>query len=235
MCVNYITVSRQILYDVFDTRVDSGDSGTEWPDEAFPDYLAPIIRSGPAGQREALVASYGMVPKRHIAPGAKRYSTVNARAESAAQLPSYAPSWKAGRFCLIPMHAFYEPNWETGRAVRWKIEMADQAPFAVAGLYRSWFEADGRTSFSFTQLTINADADPLMSRFHKPGDEKRSLVIVPRAEYDGWLECTDVERARRYLTLYRPELMAAAPAPSPGPASKSGAVTAPLHQSQLPW
>lgn len=212
MCVNYVTVSRTILHEVFDAGVD-GDA--KWPDEAYQDYLAPVIRAGHAGNREALVAAYSMVPKRHIPPGVKRYSTLNARAETVGRLRSYAPAWKAGQLCLVPMHAFYEPNWESGAAVRWKIGMADAAPFAVAGLYRSWIEADGSTSFSFTQLTINADDHPLMRRFHKPGDEKRSLVIVPRCDYDDWLCCPDGERARRYLKLCPPELMLAAPAPRP--------------------
>jgi putative SOS response-associated peptidase YedK len=93
--------------------------------------------------------------------------------------------------------------------------MADKAPFAVAGLYRSWHDADGSESFSFTQLTINADQHPLMQRFHRPGDEKRSLVIVPRARYDDWLGCANAKQARACLQLYPPESMAAAPEPKP--------------------
>ena len=212
MCVNYVTVSRQILYDVFDAPIHSAVD--DWRDEAYQDYLAPIFRNG-AGHREALVASYGMVPKAHIPPGVKRFSTMNARAETVGQLRSFAPSWRARQLCLIPMHAFFEPNWETGTAVRWKIGMADESPFAVAGLYRSWHEADGVESFSFTQLTINADEHPLMKRFHRPGDEKRSLVIVPSSAYDDWLGCRDTEQARSFLRLCPPELMAAVPAPKP--------------------
>jgi hypothetical protein len=32
-------------------------------------------------------------------------------------------------------------------------------------------------------LTVNPDERPLMNRFHKPDDEKRSVVIVPPTEY----------------------------------------------------
>jgi putative SOS response-associated peptidase YedK len=228
MCVNYITVSRKILHDVFDVPIQ--DDAVNWPDEAYQDYLAPIIRSGiggspDSGQREALVASYGMVPKTHIPVGVKRFSTMNARAETVGQLRSFAPSWRAGQLCLVPMHAFFEPNWETGSAVRWKIGMADESPFAVAGLYRSWHEPDGSESFSFTQLTINADEHPLMRRFHKPGDEKRSLVIVPASQYDDWLECAGTERARAYLNLYPAEMLVAVPAPKPKVVKQVQAVT----------
>lgn len=29
-----------------------------------------------------------------------------------------------------------------------------------------------------SMVTVNADTHPLMSRMHKPGDEKRSVVIL---------------------------------------------------------
>lgn len=52
-----------------------------------------------------------------------------------------------------------------------------------------------------------------MKRFHRPGDEKRSLVIIHGSDYDEWLGCNDPERARNYLRLYPAELMAGQPAP----------------------
>ncbi|MES2069273.1 MAG: SOS response-associated peptidase family protein [Pseudomonadota bacterium] len=212
MCINFTTVGKKTLEEYFEALVNSPQ---EWMDEVYQDYLAPIIVAGQPGQRTALPAAYGMVPKRHIAPGMKRYSTMNARAETIAERPSYAAPWRRGQLCLVPMQAYFEPNWETGSAVRWRIGMADRAPFAVAGLYRSWQEADGGETFSFTQLTVNADEHPLMKRFHRPEDEKRSLVIIPRAEYDDWLGCRNPEQARAYLQTHPAELMLAAPDPKP--------------------
>ena len=37
---------------------------------------------------------------------------------------------------------------------------------------------DDQPLASFTMLTINADAHPLMRRFHRPDDEKRMLVLL---------------------------------------------------------
>jgi putative SOS response-associated peptidase YedK len=65
----------------------------------------------------------------------------------------------------------------------------------------------GRQTASFTQLTINADEHALMRRFHKPGDEKRALVIVPQEEWDDWLGCKYPEYARTFLREYPAELM----------------------------
>ncbi|HEY8095083.1 MAG TPA: hypothetical protein VIE65_03195 [Methylobacter sp.] len=58
-------------------------------------------------------------------------------------------------------------------------------------------------------------ANDLIYTDHKAGEEKRSLVIIPRAEYDDWLSCRDPERARTYLQPFPAEMMAAAPAPKP--------------------
>jgi putative SOS response-associated peptidase YedK len=152
-----------------------------------------------------------MIPKQHIPPGVKRFSTMNARAETIASLRSYAQPWRDGQLCLVPMMGFYEPNYESGKVERWRISMTDVSPFAVAGLFRSWVEPDGITSYSFTQITINADTHPVMRRFHKPGDEKRSLVILPPETYDDWLNCRSPQQAESFLTNYPPELMQAHP------------------------
>ncbi|MNG34249.1 hypothetical protein D3C84_1206910 [compost metagenome] len=40
---------------------------------------------------------------------------------------------------------------------------------------------------------------------HKPGDEKRSLVIVSSDDYDAWLGCKDPELARTYLVQQHAE------------------------------
>ena len=228
MCVNYLPVSRRTLVDTFQAPLASEAA---WPDEAYQDYPAPLIRHDAHGRRESLVASYGMVPKQHSPPGVKRFSTLNARAETVGQLRSYSGAWKRGQLCLLPMEAFYEPNWETGKHIRYRIGMADKSPFAVAGLYREWQEDDGRPSWSFTQLTVNADAHPLMQRMHRPDDEKRSMVIVPAADYDDWLACRDPEAARSFLRLFPAALMDARPEPKEAARSKAAAAEVPVTGS----
>lgn len=44
---------------------------------------------------------------------------------------------------------------------------------------------EGPAHWSLSMLTVNADEHPLMRRFHKPGDEKRSVVVLDRADYKG--------------------------------------------------
>ncbi|NHT33122.1 hypothetical protein A9R10_18920 [Aeromonas piscicola] len=199
MCINYIPTTKAVLVEYF--GVD--DPGYDWNEEVWQDYQAPILTLRD-GHRLALIASYGLVPKRTVQPGSKHYATMNARVETVGEKPTYRRAWQQGHLCLVPMSGFFEPCYESGKAERWRICMADGAPFAVAGIWRAWQEVRGYT-FSFSLLTINADSYPLLRRMHKLGDEKRSLVIVPRQDYGTWLGCREPERT--YLIQQANELL----------------------------
>lgn len=59
----------------------------------------------------------------------------------------------------------------------------------IAGLWEQWRNPGTRErGHSFTMLTINADDHPFMSNYHKPEDEKRMVVILPRGLYGDWLK-----------------------------------------------
>jgi putative SOS response-associated peptidase YedK len=97
------------------------------------------------------------------------------------------------------MAGFYEPDYETGKPIRWRIERQDQDMFTVAAIWDYWRSPDDSGLTSFSMLTINADGHAVMGRFHAPGDEKRSLVIIPPGHREGWLNATAKE-AESYLT-----------------------------------
>ena len=75
MCINYTPPKREQL-DPFAPLPLPKD--LEWPKETWQDYTAPIVRRGDSG-RELILASYGMVPKRHLPPKEKSRTTMNAR------------------------------------------------------------------------------------------------------------------------------------------------------------
>jgi hypothetical protein len=64
-------------------------------------------------------------------------------------------------------------------------------------------------------LTVNADHHPLMRRYHRPGDEKRSVIAVPPTQYEEWLSCRNPELARTFFRLPQEDEMAAEAAPLP--------------------
>lgn len=228
MCVNYRPPDPELLDAVMGVLIDLQDRPA-WDLDVFKDFQAPIVRRGADGRREGLLAGYGMYPmkfqRRDFAaqqaklppitdPTKKKkfkgYETMNARDDSLGMRVIYKGAWKNSQLCLVPATSFIEPCYETGKNVWMDIGLVDEPMFAVAGLWREWPGENGPET-AFTQITVNADDHPLMKRMHKPGEEKRSLVIVPREEWDEWLDCKDPEYARTFLRLYPAELMKAWP------------------------
>lgn len=206
MCSNYIPARIDTLATYFD--IDTVDF--EYQAEAYPGQMAPIIKASPAGGVECLPACFGMVP--HWADMKLARQTYNARSETVAEKPSFRNAWRRNQFCIVPLEAFFEPNYESGRAVRWKIGAAEGVPLGVAAIWE-WRKAgfDGQGALhSFSMLTINADGHPLMQRFHKPEDEKRMLVILKPEQYTDWLQAT---AAQAMLLPYPPEGLTAEAAP----------------------
>ena len=210
MCTSYES-NPKIGFDAY--RLFPAPS-FDYRSEIYKDYLAPIfLRVADEWRTEP--ASFGLVPRKHIPPHVRPYDTMNARAETVGDKRSYKSAWNKLQLCLIPCSSFFEPNYETGKAVRWRIRFQDNTPTAIAGLWRAWEEPDGAMSLSFTMLTVNADNHPLMSRFHKPDDEKRSLVLITPREYEDWLTCRSTDEARSFLRLAPAEELFAEPHPLP--------------------
>ena len=61
-------------------------------------------------------------------------------------------------------------------------------------------------------LTINADGHEIMKHFHKPNDEKRSIVVLKEADYHRWLNASHDE-AKELLTLAANGFLQSEPAP----------------------
>jgi putative SOS response-associated peptidase YedK len=211
MCANYQPVTAQ---DRLLTFFGVERPRDEVPPETWPGYFAPfIVRAEHRAElaRSCQTGLFGLVPAwaKELAFGRRTY---NARSETVHEKPSFRDAWRHGRRCVIPAEAIYEPNWETGRAVRWRIARADGAPLAIAGLWNLWRGPDGRSIPTFTMLTVNADGHALMQRFHKPGDEKRMVVILDDADIDAWLDAPP-ERQRDFLTRFDADRLVATPAP----------------------
>lgn len=115
--------------------------------------------------------------------------------------------------CIIPAEAFFEPDWRSGRAVPTRISRGDGEPLGIAGLWATWRAPTGKTLYSYTMLTINADEHPIMRQFHKPGDEKRMVVVLSEDKYDDWL-VAGVARSQDFLLQYPAERLRADACPA---------------------
>ena len=108
------------------------------------------------------------------------------------------------QYGLVLVDHFYEPRYDTGRAVRWKIGLASGEPFGLACLWDRWSDPrTGEPVVSFSLLTINADQHPVMNQFHKAGEEKRTPVIITPERHLEWLSA-EPPNARVLLAATQP-------------------------------
>jgi putative SOS response-associated peptidase YedK len=208
MCANYAPTSAGRLRNFFGVSPPRDD----YVDDAYPGHVVPVV-FGEAGGRRAELAVFGLIPP-WSRDGKNFRQCYNARSETVAEKPSFRHAWKSRQWCVVPADAFYEPSYESGKAQRWRIEDANGDPLAIAGIREYWRAPGGTTVASFSMLTINADTHPVMKRFHAPGDEKRSVVLLERARIDDWLHASDAE-ARALLRAFAPERVRTVSAPRP--------------------
>jgi putative SOS response-associated peptidase YedK len=175
--------------------------------DMWPGYTGVMVRrprehdsGGDAvGPMEAVAGLFGLLPHWAKDPKLAR-NTFNARSETVHEKPSFRDAWRRGQHCIIPADAIFEPDWRSGKAVATRISRADGEPMGIAGLWSSWRSAEGDTVWSFTMLTINADAHPLMRHMHRPNEEKRMVVILPEAAQQDWLDAP----AQQSMALLQP-------------------------------
>jgi len=162
--------------------------------------------------RELAVGQFGFVPPWvKSVSDAKLRSTklVNARWETVTTSNNFRDAWLAGQRCIVPMMAFFEDDWRSGKAVPTRITRVDGKPMGVAGLWERWAK-DGEEIISFTLLTVNANSHALLHRYQQNGNEKRMPVILGEGAYDAWLNAKP-EKAREFMRAYSASLLTANP------------------------
>jgi putative SOS response-associated peptidase YedK len=183
----------------------------EYSAESYPGFASPVVvKSHQTGRIACGLAKFGLIPSWSKDDKIARH-TYNARSETAAEKPSYRTAWRQRQFGLVLVDNFYEPSYESGKAERWKIELASGGPFGIACLWDRWTDpASGVLVVSFSMLTVNADEHSVMRQFHKPEDEKRTPVIIAPELHDKWLGA-DIKQASELMTWsHMPELKAIA-------------------------
>lgn len=202
MCARYDPVtSPERFKQVFGTALPARPEGSsKFSAEVFPGGWAPIVKATPEGlargvidsqsadvpDHEAVWAVFGLIPQWAKDTKICR-STYNARSETVADKPSFKAAWARHQHCIVPAEAITEPDYTSGKAVPTRIACADGLPMGIAGLWSTWTNEQGQHTHSFTMLTINAQDHAVMNRFHKPEDEKRMVLMLPRGSWKGWL------------------------------------------------
>jgi putative SOS response-associated peptidase YedK len=153
------------------------------------------------------LAKFGLIPSWAKDSKISRH-TYNARSETVREKPSFRQAWKQRRYAIAILDNFYEPSYVSGKAERWRIELESQDPFGIASLWDTWTDpSTGELVTSFTMLTVNADSHPVMKQFHKPGDEKRTPVVLNTDQFNQWLGADDAQAMGMMNWEKMPELL----------------------------
>lgn len=144
-----------------------------------PTQPVAAIRLDAGNQRELTHFQWGLIPSWAKDPsiGARM---INARAETAAEKPSFRAAFKRRR-CLIPATGFYEWQQRAGGKQPFYIHAAAQDILSLAGLWEVWQSADGTELETCTILTTTPNG--LIEPIHN-----RMPVILDPADYDMWLD-----------------------------------------------
>lgn len=192
MCCRYTLIApAKLLEELFRLEI-LGELPPRY--NIAPGGPVAAIRAPAAGARELTLFQWGLIPSWSKDP-AIGTRLVNARSETAAEKPSFRAAMKRRR-CLIPANGFYE--WVPIGAAKqpFYIQMKDERPFALAGLWEQWCGADGSEIESCTILTTEANS--LLKTLHP-----RMPVIIHPEDYDRWMDPSN-ERPQEVQDLLRP-------------------------------
>lgn len=81
---------------------------------------------------------------------------INARSETVAEKPTFRHAIKYRR-CIIPTSGFYEWDHSGGKKQPYYIQLADQSPMCLAGVWETWKSPDGSELETFAILTTAAN------------------------------------------------------------------------------
>jgi len=216
MCARYEPPLRFLFvdHDGFGVEIDSPVQ-----DELFPRKEGYFVRRPLAANAgddavppvEPVTGRWGLI-SRLTRPdnlaSAEKLATHNARDDRVAKSFTFGNAWRKAQHCVVTAQAFWEPDWRTGAHIPTRFTAVDGEPFGIAGLWDTYKDESGALRESYTMLTTNADTHPLLRDYHRIKDEKRMLVLLPRAQWAEWLDAP-ADRSMGFVSQYPAERMIA--------------------------
>jgi putative SOS response-associated peptidase YedK len=168
-----------------------------------PTQVVAVVRLDD-GRRALRPLRWGLIPSWAKDP-AIGHAFINARAETVAEKPAFRAAFKARR-CLIPTTGFYEWAPAGGKKKQpLHIRMLDGRPFALAGLWERWTDAEGVPVETCTILTTAAN--DLLRPFH----DRMPVILAPEGQAT-WLDPhAPPDALHALLRPYPAEAMTAVP------------------------
>jgi putative SOS response-associated peptidase YedK len=185
------------VYDRFEVVNTLEDFSPRW--NLRPGQMNPVITSHSPNRISRMF--WGLIPFWAKDDNSK-YSTINAKAETAATLPTYREPFRHKR-CLVPANGFYEPDklhYEKAPFPWHYFQFTDQRLFAFAGIYDIWTDKNsGREIASYSIITT--EPNEIVGTVHP-----RMPVILHPDDEETWLnpDITEPDALQPLLRPYEP-------------------------------
>jgi putative SOS response-associated peptidase YedK len=147
-----------------------------------PTQQAAVIRLE-SGQAAASMLRWGITNSKTKQP------IINARAETVAELPTFASSLRERR-CLVPATGWYEWRNLDGQKQAYYLSADEGSELGLAGVWRT---REQREEFAIITTTANESIDHIHNRMP---------VILPKERWRVWLADTPLEEVVSMLEPY---------------------------------
>jgi putative SOS response-associated peptidase YedK len=141
------------------------------------------VRDTDTDGRELVALRWGLVPFWAKDPAIGN-RMINARAETVAEKPAFRAAYRRRR-CLVLADGFYEWHREGNVKIPYFISLANEEPFAFAGLWEQWRSKETDASLQ-TATLITTQANEFLAPLHH-----RMPVILEADRAERWLAGDD--------------------------------------------
>lgn len=207
MCYNLAANKhKKVLEAAFDATFEAPEAPLYYSVTGFVHPALPVILN--TAPHSIKLFRWGLIPswiKSEEEAAEFRTQTLNARSETIFSKPAFRGSAHTKKCCVL-VNGFYE--WQTNGKMKqpYFIQLHDEAPFAMGGLWNEWVNpATGEIIPTFSIITV--PANPLMAVIHN--NKMRMPLIIPCGEERNWLAATHESETQPFLQPFDENLMKA--------------------------
>lgn len=192
MTARYALFEIEHLRDRFSLK-NGVPRGTKRNYNISPTGSAPVIVLRD-GKPEIERKKWGFIPQNaKDVNSVFRYKTHTVRSEVVFARPTWEKAIRTQR-CLVPANGFYEWHETINGKIPYFIQITDRPLFAMAGVYSSWTDPDGKEWGTYSVLTIDSHSSTLHAKVVRP-------LILDENDEATWLDNTNTDTNTLYSLM----------------------------------